>query len=295
LIRRPYNIFSAISSCSLEKEYTKFQGAIPIFDSGIGSYGVVVAMQRSMPHVPLVYLADRASFPYGTMPLYQLQNNIQKRIEWLSYTFSPTAIILASNTPSMTVFEDLRSRVPLVGIFPPIEDAAAQTETGHIGLLGTPNLLKSDTLKTDIKRAHMRRDFTIIPVDASALIAHMESFLFIREPQACKQHLTAFFSALFQQHPEIDTLLFASTHLSFLKPLILDLYPKLHCVDPAEAVAKQVAVGLKGRTPLFPPENTPAPLLILTTENTEQNLHVKTFKTGLKALGCTAPIHCIEL
>ena len=223
-----------------------------------------------------------------------LTSNIQSRVEWLSQTFSPTAIILASNTPSMTIFEDLRSEFPLVGIFPPLESAAKHSYTGHIGILGNLNLLRSTALKIDIKRAQLMHDITLVPADAATLIADVENFLFIQDPETCKAHVHGLLETLFKKDPKIDTLIFSSSHLSFLQPIIFELYPQIKCIDPADAVAKQVAFRLTDRTP-FPLENIPAPLLVLTTENPKKNHYAHDFKKGLQALGCTAKVHTITL
>ncbi|WP_280570224.1 hypothetical protein [Chromohalobacter sp. 296-RDG] len=38
---------------------------IAVFDAGIGSYAIVAEIHRQLPNQDIIYLADRASFPYG--------------------------------------------------------------------------------------------------------------------------------------------------------------------------------------------------------------------------------------
>ncbi len=276
--------------------FNKYKGGIPVFDSGIGSYGVVKAIQKVLPGYPLIYLADRASFPYGKMSLPMLQKNIQDRIHWFEKHFSPPLIVIASNTPSMTVLDTLSATIPLIGVFPPIQEAVLASQSGHIAILGTQNLVFSKNMSHHIETIKNDKHVHVIPVDASILIESMESFLFVKNQKACRDLIHVFFNDLLRHHPHVDTVTLSSTHLSFLKSLILDCFPHLICLDPTESVANEVKknlLSLKG-TLQFEPPFYGDPLLVLSTENDSLKLSVTDFQKGLYDLGCPSKVHTIQ-
>lgn len=79
---------------------------IAVFDAGIGSYTAVAAIQRLLPQQDILYFADRASFPYGGKSRSELLGVLRRTLLYLD-TFEPTAVLVASNAPSITVLSEL--------------------------------------------------------------------------------------------------------------------------------------------------------------------------------------------
>ncbi len=273
-----------------------FQNSIAIFDSGMGSYSVVKAVQKTLPNIKIVYLADRASFPYGKMPLKELQQNIQSRLDWLTQTFSPIAIIVASNTPSVTVLDYVHSTSVLLGVYPPIEAAIHSSSSKEISVLGTKGMVESTPLNLQIQTLERIHSVKIRAIEASSLIESMETFQFLNDPIACKLKLKQFFEGIFRQLPCLDTVTLSSTHLSFLKPFIQELYPHMTCLDPADDVAYTLKQSLeKKRFVQRQTNNCEDSLLVLSTENSLLKLAVKDFETGLEKLGCVSKVYSISI
>ncbi|MCB8828881.1 hypothetical protein LJD47_28110, partial [Escherichia coli] len=61
----------------------------------------------------------------------------------------PSAIVVASNVPSITVMDDLKSmvNVPLFGVVPPLAEALATTQTGKVGIMGVQSMTGSPQLR----------------------------------------------------------------------------------------------------------------------------------------------------
>ena len=55
---------------------------IAVFDSGVGSYSVVRVIRERLPYESIIYLADRASFPYGGKSHEELKNIIDNSVSF---------------------------------------------------------------------------------------------------------------------------------------------------------------------------------------------------------------------
>ena len=102
---------------------------IVVFDSGIGSISVIREIKRELPNENLIYFADKANFPYGKKSQNDLFKIVQNTIKYLE-RFRPKLIIIASNTPSIQIIDEIRSltTIPLMGVKPPIQKAIKITK-----------------------------------------------------------------------------------------------------------------------------------------------------------------------
>ena len=266
----------------------QFQNAVPVFDSGIGSFAVVQEIQRQMPTLPLIYLADRASFPYGHMPLPALRDNIQKRIAWFEENFNPSAIVVASNTPSMTILDQLHATTPILGIQPPIQKAMAGSKTQHIAVLGTQNLVQSTALH---RMKAESTNYELHLVDASVLIEGMERFQFILDPAGTDRMIQNFFRELLALDSLIDTVTLSSTHLSFLAPIIRRHFPNLACLDPVHEMVQELSRIVS--PPSSPIASAQLPLLVLATQASA--FPVQSFSKGMKLLGFQGSVEVVDI
>ena len=109
---------------------------IAVFDAGIGSYAIVAEIQRRLPRQDVIYFADRASFPYGSKEPDELAEVMARTLRFLE-GFAPSAIVMASNAPSITVLERVRplTTLPLFGVFPPLAEALALAPHGKVGII----------------------------------------------------------------------------------------------------------------------------------------------------------------
>ena len=120
-------------------------GAIGIFDSGIGGLTVMRALTARLPHEPFVYLGDTARLPYGTksgdtVTRYALQAAaylMKRRIKLL---------VVACNTASAVALPALArafAAVPVLGVVEPGAEAAiAASSEGPIAVIATEGTVK---------------------------------------------------------------------------------------------------------------------------------------------------------
>ena len=87
---------------------TDLRTPVGVFDAGIGSYAVVQLIQQRYPHQDVIYLADRASFPYGERSPADLGRVVAAAVAQLA-RWGARAVVLASNAPSVMVLSAARS------------------------------------------------------------------------------------------------------------------------------------------------------------------------------------------
>lgn len=109
------------------------------FDSGIGGLSVLAEVQRRLPTAPIVYLCDRAFFPYGDRTEMEIAARVPALLGRAVERFRPRLVVIACNTASTIALTVVRAalQLPIVGTVPAIKPAAETTKTGVIGLLGT--------------------------------------------------------------------------------------------------------------------------------------------------------------
>ena len=120
-----------------------------MFDSGIGSLSIIRELRREVPYENLLYFADRAHFPYGTKSHPELREIIVNTINYLK-RYKPKLVVVASNTPSVQVLDEVRrmiTDVPIIGVRAPLKEAARLTKKKHIGIMATEGTIRARSLR----------------------------------------------------------------------------------------------------------------------------------------------------
>jgi len=207
---------------------------IGFFDSGVGGLAVLRETRRLLPDADVVYLADQANAPYGRRSLDDVRALTQAAVGSL-VELGATTVVIACNTASAAALGDIRGRHPevsFVGMEPAVKPAVAATRSGVVGVLATPTTFTATVFDDLVGRFSEGIDVIAHPCpgwaqavedgwpDADAAIA---------------AHLAPLLAA------GADTLVIACTHYSFLVDAIARAAPGATVIDPAEAVARQVA------------------------------------------------------
>ncbi|MDE1766134.1 MAG: aspartate/glutamate racemase family protein [Thaumarchaeota archaeon] len=214
---------------------------IAVFDSGLGSISIIKPIQKKI-RTEIVYFADQDSFPYGTKSARELKKVIRSTVRKLEENFSPDLIVVASNTPSLLIDPERHSKI--IGVYPPLKDAAKKTATGTIAVLATRSVVKSRKLQ-DYIRCQVHKKIKVITIDVSPLVDLVESGKFISEKEFCRKRISAILQPI--QERKVDVATLSSTHLPFLLPILKEVFPNVTFLDPADSVADRVAIFLKNK------------------------------------------------
>jgi len=212
---------------------------IAVFDSGLGSLSVIKPIQKRIK-AEIIYFADQKNYPYGTKTVSQLDKIIKSTISTLQEKFSPDVIVVGSNTPSLLL--NIEKKGKILGVYPPLKEAASKTRSGKIGILATRSVVKSKTLDRYIKK-NVPNKIHVTKINATPLVDLVESGKFISQKQVSKNIIQKIISPHVENNIDVFTL--SSTHLPFLVPILKELYPGIIFLDPADVIAKRVTKILK--------------------------------------------------
>ena len=224
----------------------RFQGAIGVFDSGVGGLSVLRAIRAALPHEHLVYVADSGHAPYGDQSEAHITQRTLSVGDWLAAQ-GVKAITIACNTATVVAAKSLREQthLPVVAIEPAIKPAVAMTRSGVVGVLATRQTVQSASVARLVEL--YGADKRILLQGCPGLVAQVErADLHSADTEAL---LRQFITPLIEQGA--DTLVLGCTHYPFLRDLIQRVAGEgVTLLDPAEAVARELARRLAEAGPL---------------------------------------------
>jgi glutamate racemase len=215
---------------------------IAVFDSGLGSLSIIKSIQK-VCKAEIIYFADQENFPYGKKTKKQLEKIMKKSIELLEKKFNPELIVIGSNTP--TIMLEITNK-KIIGVNPPIKEAADKSNSNNIAILATETVVKSKNLSEYIKKCKISKKTKIHKINASNLVQLVESGKFIENKIYCKKIIRNSLKNIFLKN-NIDVVTLSSTHLPFLKPILECEFPDIQFIDPAESIANKIFEKMKTR------------------------------------------------
>jgi len=207
---------------------------IGFFDSGVGGLAVLREARALLPAADFLYLADQANAPYGRRTLTEVRRFSEQATMRLVDLGAET-VVIACNTASAAALRHLRSRHPeigFVGMEPAVKPAVAATKSGVVGVLATPTTFSARVFGDLVGRFGEGIDVLAHPCPGWAQAVEDG---WPDADEAITAHLAPLLAA------GVDTLVIACTHYSFLADAIARTVPGVTVIDPAEAVARQVA------------------------------------------------------
>lgn len=211
---------------------------IGVFDSGVGGLSVLTEIRREMPFADLLYLADQERAPYGVRTLGEVAEMTEQAARWL-LDRGATTITIACNTASAAALHALRANhpdVPIVGMEPAVKPAAVSSATGVIGVVATAATFQGELFASVMQRH--AAGATVLTRACPRWVELVERAQ-VDGPEAIRQVESCLAPIL---DAGADTLVLGCTHFGYLVPLIEQVAgPALTIIDPAPAVARQVA------------------------------------------------------
>ncbi|MEP2234686.1 MAG: glutamate racemase [Alteripontixanthobacter sp.] len=220
---------------------------ILLFDSGVGGLTVLGELRKLLPEAPILYFADTAALPYGEKTEAEIAARVAGLLGRLSERYRPRLACIACNTASTIALGMVREvlEIPIVGTVPAIKPAAALTQTGTIGLLGTQATIRQ--VYVDRLEAEFAADKRLIRHAAPGLVIAAESKLHGEAPDPA---IIANAVSQLRAHDggeAIDTVVLACTHFPLLADeLGAELGPQVKLVDGSRGIARRIADLTRG-------------------------------------------------
>jgi glutamate racemase len=236
---------------------------IGIFDSGLGGLSVLREIRKQMPAQPVLYLGDQFHVPYGVRPMEEILQ-FSRTITRYLLAQGAQLIVVACNTASAAALRTLRQefpQVPFVGMEPAVKPAAEQTRTGVVGVLATYATFQGALYASVVER--FAQGVTLLTSPCPGLVPQIEAgnLTGAETRRILKRELDPMLAQ------GIDTVVLGCTHYPFVIPLIKEIVgPEVRVIDPAPAVARQVAHLLQEQGWLASGPATDEVLLLTTGE-----------------------------
>ncbi len=126
---------------------------IGFLDSGVGGLTVVKEMFRQLPEEEVIFIGDQARAPYGPRPAQQIREFTWQMVNFL-LTKNVKMIVIACNTATAVAWQEIKEKldIPVLGVILPGASAAIKsTNSGKVGIIGTPMTVKSDAYRQKFK------------------------------------------------------------------------------------------------------------------------------------------------
>jgi len=154
---------------------------ILFYDSGAGGLPYLAAVRARLPAEPLVYLADRANYPFGEKEAGRLTELVLATLELAVRRFAPRLAVIACNTASVAALAELRRRFPFpfVGVVPAVKPAVL-LGPGRIAVVATRQTAAGPYLARLIEDFAAGVDVLKVPVSGLVDLAEYGYFTYSR-------------------------------------------------------------------------------------------------------------------
>jgi glutamate racemase len=228
---------------------------IGVFDSGVGGLTVVKELTHRLPHESIIYFGDTARVPYGPKSAETVRRYSREATAYLC-SRGVKAIVIACNTATAHAYDELRAtlRVPVIGVIEPgARAAAAATQTGRVGVIGTAGTIRSGAYDYAVRellpnaRVYAQPCPLFVPIVEEGWSTHEVAGLTARE------YLRPLHDV------DIDVLILGCTHYPVLQPLLAEVMgPAVTLVDSGAETAREVESTLASEDLLNPGTGTPS-------------------------------------
>lgn len=218
------------------------------FDSGVGGLSVLAPARRLMPHMPVVYVADSAGYPYGTKSEAEVAARVPALLGRLAERYDPRLIVIACNTASTIALGAVRAAldVPIVGTVPAIKPAAEISKTRTIGVLGTQATVRQPYV--DDLAARFAADCMVLRHGSAELVDLAEAHLRGEATDVAAYRMVL--AGLFDQPggERIDVIVNACTHFPLVVEQLAAAAPHpLAFVDGGPGIARRISYLTDGQ------------------------------------------------
>ena len=250
-------------------------GPIGVFDSGYGGLTILRDLRKSLPEYDYLYLGDNARAPYGSRSFEVIYRYTLEAVKELFARGCPL-VILACNTASAKALRTIQqkdlpgidpTRRVLGVIRPTVEILDKVSESGHIGVLGTPGTVASNSYVLETMKLFpgMKVTQQACPLWVP-IVENSEA-----DGDGADYFVKKYVDALMAKDPEVDTLVLACTHYPLLIDKIRKYAPNgMRILEQGHLVAESLADYLRRHPEMEERLSKGGSAEFLTSENPEK-------------------------
>lgn len=250
-------------------------GPIGVFDSGYGGLTILRELRKTLPQYDYLYLGDNARAPYGSRSFEVIYRYTLEAVRELFARGCPL-VILACNTASAKALRTIQQKdLPVMDptrrvlgvIRPTVEILDTVSETGHIGVLGTPGTVASESYVIEATKL-----FPGMSVAQQAcplwvpIVENSEA-----DGDGADYFVKKYIDALMAKDPQIDTFVLGCTHYPLLIDKIRHYAPEgIRILEQGQLVAESLKDYLRRHPEMECRLGKMGEVVFLTSENPEK-------------------------
>lgn len=228
---------------------TNTDACLGIIDWGIGGVGLVNALDRLVPGLPVVYWSDAGATPYGRMGADELSHRLMRVVTALAER-GATEVVLACNAASTVVAELRGAPVVVEGIIAH-GLASVPEDVISVGVVGGQRTIDAGPYQRGLARPGR----VVLPRVAQPLSAHIEA------GRTGSAQFHADLAGIVAPLRRVGALVLACTHYPAASRWFAAALPNTLLIDPADHLATAIAY----RYPEAARATGPAAKVFLTT------------------------------
>ena len=209
---------------------------IGVFDSGYGGLTVLRDIKALLPQYDYLYLGDNARAPYGSRSFELVYDFTLQAVQYL-FGQGCRLVIVACNTASAKALRSIQqndlpridpNRRVLGVIRPTLEQVGEISRNGHIGILGTPGTIASESYNMEIAKLYPHFHAYGQPCPMWVPLVENKEY----DSPGADYFVKKYIDLLMQRCADIDTVILGCTHYPLLLPKIRQFMPQGVTVVP---------------------------------------------------------------
>ncbi len=242
---------------------------IGFFDSGVGGYTILSAVQKMLPQYSYLYYGDTAHVPYGDKTEEEIYTYTRESIEAL-FNHGAGLVVIACNTASAQTLRRLQDElIPikykgrrLLGVIIPTIETIIDAGTKRALLIGTNRTIDSRKYESELEKRNAS-SISLISVATPKLVPLIEEEKF-------DDSMVYLESMIGTRVGEVDTLILGCTHYGLLKGRIRSRYPGLRVISQDEIIPDKLSDYLERHTEIKNELTEEQGLEIILTKDSEE-------------------------
>ena len=249
---------------------------IGVFDSGYGGLTVLKELTKVLPENDFLYLGDNARTPYGTRSFRVVYDYTLQAVKYMFSQGCPL-IIIACNTASAKALRNIQqldlphiasNRRVLGVIRPSVEKVAEITRNGHVGVLGTPGTVASESYPIELQKWSDGKVVSTVQEACPLWVPIVENNEI--DSEGADYFVQKNIQNILSKDKELDTLILGCTHYPLLIKVIRKYVPdSIQILEQGEIVAEKLLDYLRRHPEMEKRLSKNSSIQFETTESTE--------------------------
>lgn len=229
---------------------SKNNSPIGFFDSGVGGLTVLKEVKKLMPNEDFIYFGDTLHVPYGDKTKEQLLSYSENILKFFEEK-KCKAVIMACNTTSSTIYEDIKDKYNFK-LYPVVQSVAkvlAGLNIERLGIFGTKATINSGAYEKEIAKYNDKMQ--VFGQYCPQWVKIVENNL--SDTPECIEIIKTDLEKMLENKPQ--KIVLGCTHYPYLLPILTKFAPKDLFIDPAKYLAQFVKDDLE-KSSLIKDNNT---------------------------------------